>query len=99
MLVHTRKHRTKQTESPSRMEDAFVSAEEFFEDAFGDRPKWSVNLAGARKRDGLTQKQLGELIGVSQYNISKMEKGHRPIGKNIAKRLAKVFKTDYRLFL
>ncbi|NGX42485.1 MAG: hypothetical protein K940chlam7_00765 [Chlamydiae bacterium] len=98
MLGHTRKHHIKQTES-SRIEEAFVTADEFFKDSFGDRPKRSVLLAGARKRDGLTQKELGEMIGVSQYNISKMERGHRSIGKNIAKRLAKVFKTDYRLFL
>ncbi len=78
---------------------AFFSADEFHEEVFGGRPKGSVCLAGARKREDLTQAQLGEMIGVSQYNISKMERGHRPIGKDIAKRLAKVFKCDYRVFL
>ena len=102
MLGHTKKHPTKKSASQTYSiddKDDLITAEEFFEKSFKNRPKWSVILAGARKRDGLTQKELGELIGVSQYNISKMEKGHRPIGKNIAQRLAKVFKTDYRLFL
>lgn len=98
MLGHTRKRPTKRNESVES-ESVFVSAEELFKESFGDRPEWSVMLVGARKRDGLTQKELGEMIGVSQYNISKMERGHRPIGKTIAKRLAEVFKTDYRLFL
>lgn len=98
MLGHTRKRHIKQAEI-SRIEDSFVTSSEFFEDVFGDRPKWSVYLAGSRMKEGLTQKQLGEMIGVSQYNISKMERGHRPIGKNIAQRLAKIFKADYRLFL
>jgi len=98
MLVHTKTRRTKVAQT-HREENAFVTANEFFEDVFGDRPRGSVYLAGSRNKEGLTQKELGEKIGVSQYNISKMETGHRPIGKNIAQRFAKIFKTDYRLFL
>jgi len=62
-------------------------------------PMWAISLAGLRYRDDLTQKQLGEIIGVKQSNISLMERGLRHIGKKIAQRLAKVFKTDYRIFL
>lgn len=58
-----------------------------------------VALRGARLRDGLSQVELSKKIGVSQYNISKMENGSRPVGKEMAKRLAKVFKVDYRVFL
>ncbi|MGA8164711.1 MAG: helix-turn-helix transcriptional regulator [Waddliaceae bacterium] len=99
MLGHTRKRLTERREIQAHEEEEFVTADEFFKEAFGDRPKWSVILAGSRKREGYTQHQLGGLIGASQYNISKMERGHRPIGKDIAKRLAKVFDTDYRIFL
>lgn len=56
-------------------------------------------LKGLRLREGYTQEQLGNLIGVSQNNISAMEHGKRSIGKNIAKRLADLFKTDYKMFL
>ena len=56
-------------------------------------------LKGARKRETLTQKQLAELLGISQTHISEMEHGKRPIGKEMARRLAKILKVDYRAFL
>lgn len=59
----------------------------------------AVMLRGLRYREGLTQVELGKLLGIAQGNISLMEKGKRTIGKDIAKRLAHLFKTDYRLFL
>ena len=59
----------------------------------------SVALRGARKRQALTQKELAHLVGVSQTHISEMEHGKRPIGKEMAKRLAKVLKVNYRVFL
>ena len=58
-----------------------------------------IALRGGRKKEGLTQKDLAGLIGVSQNHISDMEHGKRPIGKEMAKRLAKVLKVDYRVFL
>jgi DNA-binding XRE family transcriptional regulator len=59
----------------------------------------SVALRGARKREALTQKELARLVGVSQTHISEMEHGKRPIGKDMARRLAKVLKVNYRVFL
>ncbi len=58
-----------------------------------------VTLRGARKREGLTQRRLAGLLGISQAHISEMEHGKRPIGKEMAKRLAKVLQVDYRVFL
>jgi transcriptional regulator with XRE-family HTH domain len=58
-----------------------------------------VALRGARKREGLTQRQLAELLGISQTHISEMEHGKRAIGKEMARRLAKVLQVDYRVFL
>jgi DNA-binding XRE family transcriptional regulator len=58
-----------------------------------------VALRGARKRESLTQKQLAGLLGINQTHISEMEHGKRPIGKDMARRLAKVLKVDYRVFL
>lgn len=63
------------------------------------RPLWSVILRGLRNREGFTQAQLGELTGIAQTNISQMERGVRAIGKQLAKRFAEFFKTDYRVFL
>jgi ribosome-binding protein aMBF1 (putative translation factor) len=59
----------------------------------------SVALRGARKREALTQKGLAQLVGISQTHISEMEHGKRPIGKDMARRLAKVLKVNYRVFL
>ncbi len=56
-------------------------------------------LKGERYSTGMTQVELAEKLGVDQADISKMESGMRPVGKAMAKRLAKVFRTDYRVFL
>ena len=56
-------------------------------------------LAGARHREGLTQRQLAEKSGLPQRHISEMENGKRPIGKENAKKLAEALNADYRVFL
>jgi transcriptional regulator with XRE-family HTH domain len=58
-----------------------------------------VCLAGSRVKEGLTQKQLSELTGIPQSQISEMENGKRPIGKKRAKILAKALKVGYKVFL
>ena len=58
-----------------------------------------VYLRGIRYREDLTQKQLADLTGIPQRHISEMENGKRPIGKENAKKLAKVLNADYRMFL
>ncbi|MEM7175776.1 MAG: helix-turn-helix transcriptional regulator [Chlamydiota bacterium] len=76
-----------------------IKADDYLKKVYGDTPEPSVYLAGLRYRENMTQKELGEIIGIDQSNISKMENGERPIGKKIAKKLASIFKVDYRLFL
>ena len=56
-------------------------------------------IRGCRSRDGLTQVALAKCLGIPQADVSLMETGKRSIGKKMAKRLAEVFKTDYRVFL
>lgn len=97
MRARTKTLHTKQ--SPFQIDKKTISADDYVASVFGDRSRPSVYLSGLRYREDLTQKELGELINVKQANISLMERGLRPIGKDIAKRLAKVFKTDYRIFL
>lgn len=58
-----------------------------------------VTLRGNRYKKGITQVDLSKAIGVSQHHISEMENGKRTIGKEMAKRLAEFFDTDYRVFL
>jgi plasmid maintenance system antidote protein VapI len=68
------------------------------EEVFQDLHQGSA-IRGLRLREGLTQEQLAYLLGVKRSNLSEMENGKRPIGKNMAKRLAKVLKTHYKVFL
>ncbi|MCI0382711.1 MAG: helix-turn-helix domain-containing protein [Chlamydiae bacterium] len=61
--------------------------------------KTGLALRGARFREKLSQKELAKLSGVSQENISKMENGQRPVGKKVAKKLAKALKIDSKLLM
>lgn len=56
-------------------------------------------LAGARSKEGFSQRLLAGLIGIPQRHISEMERGKRPIGKEMAKKLGKALHIDYRVFL
>jgi DNA-binding XRE family transcriptional regulator len=68
------------------------------EEVFPDLHQGSA-IRGLRLREGLTQEQLAKMLGIKRTNLSEMENGKRPIGKNMAKRLAQVLKTDYLVFL
>ncbi|MDQ7830155.1 MAG: helix-turn-helix transcriptional regulator [Desulfovibrionaceae bacterium] len=67
-------------------------------EAFPDRRPGHV-LAGARYRENMTQKALAARIGCRPGHISEMEHGRRPIGKEMAKRLAAALNTTYKVFL
>jgi ribosome-binding protein aMBF1 (putative translation factor) len=58
-----------------------------------------VCIRGGRGKEGLTQKQLADQIGIAQHHISEMETGKRAIGKEMAKKLATALNCDYRVFL
>ncbi len=71
-----------------------VPAEEFFSNKGpGDL------VRGARYREGLTQAQLAQKVGVPQRHISEMENGKRPIGKAMAQRLGLALGVGYKMFL
>lgn len=75
-------------------DDRLYSIEEVFPDLHIGHA-----LRGLRSREGLTQKQLAEMIGAKPSHISEMENGKRPIGRDMAKRLAKALRTEYKVFL
>jgi DNA-binding XRE family transcriptional regulator len=66
---------------------------------YSDEELPGVVLAGARRKEGLTQRALSEMTGISQRHISEMENGKRPIGKEVARRLAKALKISYQALL
>jgi plasmid maintenance system antidote protein VapI len=81
-------------EEGQEAEDRLYSIEEVFPNFHpGD------TLKGARLMHELTQAQLGTMIGVKPGHISEMEKGKRPIGKEMARRIAKALNTSYKVFL
>jgi transcriptional regulator with XRE-family HTH domain len=56
-------------------------------------------LAGARYKEGMTQRRLSELTGIPLRHISEMENGRRPIGKENARKLGTALNVSYRVFL
>ena len=58
------------------------------------------NMAIYRKLHGLSQEALGKRLGnFTRQNISNMERGHRPISKAVAKRMAELFDVSVEKFL
>ena len=56
-------------------------------------------LRGLRYREQLTQKQLAEKLFIHQHHLSEMENGKRPIGKEMAKKLADILNVNWKIFL
>ncbi|MBB71758.1 MAG: XRE family transcriptional regulator [Legionellales bacterium] len=57
------------------------------------------SLSRYRLRENLNQQDFAEQINITQPELSKMETGKRPIGKTVAKRIAKAFGVNYQIFL
>lgn len=77
----------------------WLNPDEVFHELFGNTDKPSLLVQGYRAREGWTQKELAEKLGTDQPIISAIEHGRREIGKKLAQKLAKLFDTDYRIFL
>ncbi len=56
-------------------------------------------LRGLRTREGITQKQMAEKLGIRQHHIAEMEKGTRAISVEMAKRIGQTFNISYKVFL
>jgi DNA-binding XRE family transcriptional regulator len=106
MSVHTRMRRIRQrikepakVRSKAKPKERAISWREAFKDEIEKYSEGGLMLRGSRYKEGVTQKQLAEALDVRQHHISEMENGKRPIGKEIARRLANFFDVDYRIFL
>lgn len=80
-------------------DEELIPAEEVFRDLHQKYTKVGALLKGARLKEEMTQAELAKKLQITQGDLSKMEYGKRSIGKQMAKRLAKVLNTDYRIFL
>jgi DNA-binding XRE family transcriptional regulator len=76
-----------------------VPADEVLRDAYKKYGKTGPVIRGLRAREDMTQIELARKLGVTQGDLSKMENSKRPVGKEMAHRLAKVFRTDFRVFI
>lgn len=47
-----------------------------------------MNIRDARRRAGLSQARLAELVGVDQSGISRIERGQRPVTVDMLKAIA-----------
>jgi addiction module HigA family antidote len=68
------------------------------DDLFPDRHPGML-ITGFRLRDGLTQAELAEKLGIKQSRVSDMERRQRPISRKMAAKLSKVFNTSARIFI
>ena len=59
----------------------------------------ALTVRAYRKKQGMTQSELAAKLGCKQANVSAIEKGARPIGVAMAKKLAKLFAVDVSLFI
>lgn len=75
-------------------DDQLYSIDEVFPDASP-----GMALRGLRAREGITQKQLADLIKIKQTRVSEMENGIRPISVEMAKKIGKAFGVSYKVFL
>lgn len=76
-----------------------IPADEMFKELDKKHGVIGSTIRGFRARDNMTQTELARRLGVHQSNVSQMEYSKRAIGKKMAEKLAKIFKTSYRLFL
>jgi DNA-binding XRE family transcriptional regulator len=79
--------------------DENVPADAVLNDVYKKYGKTGSVIRGFRAREDMTQLELAKKLGVTQGDLSKMENGKRPVGKEMAHRLANVLNTDYRVFL
>ena len=87
-------------DTPKNIEaDDFMDIGEVFPDIHDPEKRRFIIFRSIRTKTGLTQVQLAERLGISQADVSKIERGKRTIGKALAKKIEKEFKIDYRRFL
>lgn len=80
-------------------EDPVIPADAVLPELAIPEKRAAACLRGARYRDNISQRTLAKTLGIRPHHLSEMEHGKRPIGKEMAKKLAKVFNCDYRVFL
>ena len=76
-----------------------INTADVFSDLNQKYSKSGAILKGARLKEDLSQKKLGQKLNLPQNLISNMERGKKPIDKKMAQRLSKILKIPYKAFL
>lgn len=87
------------TLSVSGDDEELIPADEVFKDVYAKYGKIGCTIRGCRSRDNMTQAELAKKLNIHQSHVSQMEHSKRVIGEKMAHKLAKIFRSDYRLFL
>jgi len=77
----------------------FIPAEEVFPELVDPVKGPATCLRGLRYRENMTQKQLADKLDIPQRHLSEMENSKRPIGKEMAKKLAKALNGNWRTLI
>jgi len=83
----------------AKYNDDSVSSHVVFQELKDDIKRPATILRGLRHREKLTQKKLADMLFIRQHHLSEMENGKRQIGKEMAKKLADIFATNWKMFL
>ncbi len=76
-----------------------IPAEEVFPDIEDPNKRIGIIFRGIRYKNNLTQAEVAKKLNLDQSDVSKIEKGKRPIGKALAKKIEQEFGINYRRFL
>jgi DNA-binding XRE family transcriptional regulator len=76
-----------------------LPAEDVFPNIKDPAKRIGIIFRGIRFKHNLTQAEVAKKLGLDQSDVSKIEKGKRPIGKALAKKIEKEFGIDYHRFL
>lgn len=74
--------------------DEVISASDLFTDVTP-----AMLLRGLRGKEGISQTELAEKLGIAQNMVSDMENGKRNISIGMAKRIGETFNISYKTFL
>lgn len=59
----------------------------------------ATRLRGLRVREGITQQQLADSLGITQSRVAEFESGAKRISINMAKRIGQTYNLPYKAFL
>lgn len=80
-------------ENDGSVDDVLNSSDVFFDTT----P--AMLIRGLRGKEGLSQIEFANKLGIAQNMVSDMENGKRHVSLNMAKRIGEVFKIPYKMFL